>query len=173
MIAAVTGLIGLFDPVITSLLVSRVMKQAPIERVAPVFITLLAVKGTRIYARITMSRLLGNNQRAPINWLRRRIGSLIWWMEPLFNSWGPVGVLVNKLVGPNGITAQVASGIIYLVTDFSDSAIAGFIFYLTQDYILSFCSSMILPTLFVLPWFTRRSHRILRGGKIHMRHQRR
>lgn len=177
MMAAAAGILGLIDPVLTSLLVSRVMKGQDFSRVSIVLVSLLAVKGTRIYARITMSKMLGNNQRAPLIWLRRRIGGLFWWLEPLLHNWGTVGLVVDKVFGSTGAAAQIASFISYALTDLIDSFVAGFIYYLTENYVLSFASAMILPTLFVLPWYQEKTRRLykkeerraLKGGGRHSR----
>ncbi|MDR3645076.1 MAG: hypothetical protein P4M02_08385 [Clostridia bacterium] len=160
LLAAVAGLLGIIDPILTSLLVARVMNYHAFSRAAPVLISLLAVKGIRIYARMTMAKLLGNNQRAPIIWLQHRIGNWLWWLEPLLHNWGWAGMVVTRLFGSTGVAAQMASVISFMLTDLSVSFAAGTIYYFTQSYLLSFLSVLILPTLIVIPWFTRKSRRM-------------
>lgn len=156
-LSASAALLGIINPFLTGLLVARAKESFTISNIMPVFICLAAVKASRIYFRVTIAKLLGGSQRAPFIWLRHRIGRWLWWIEPLLHNWGWVGMVVTRFSGGTSVPSQIASGLIYYVTDTGITIASGIVYYFTDSYTLSFLSILVLPTLIVIPWFTKKS----------------
>jgi len=49
------------------------------------------------------------------------------------------------------------------------SLITGVVYYFTQSYVLSILTSLIIPSLAVVPWFATKSMRVRRYSKLHLR----
>ena len=160
LLSSTAGLLGLFNPILSSMLVKRAKESFLLMNLLPVIICLVAVKLTRMYLRISIAKLLGGSQRAPFIWLQHRIGRWLWWLEPMLHNWGWVGMAVTRFSGSSGLAPQVASSVIYTLSDTGITVISGVIFYYTENYVLSFLSVLILPTLIVIPWFTEKSAKI-------------
>lgn len=161
-LASVAGILGIIDPVLTSLMVDRVMDYQNLSRAAPVAVSLAAVKFIRFNSRATMSRLLGGDSGAPIVWLQKRIGGWLGWLEPLLHNWGFAGMLVEKVFGKARPSVKIASALAYMATDLSVSVTAGILYYFTTSYVLSFLSVLILPLLTILPRFAKKERKTVR-----------
>lgn len=159
-LSSIAGILGFVNPLLSSVLVAKLMHRFDLIEILPYVFAMAAVKGTRIYLRFTISVILEGNQRAPLIWLQHRIGRWLWWVEPLVHNWGAVGMMITRLSGNNGLSGQIASFITYFITDTAITVSSGIVYYYTQSYVLSLLSVPLLPMLIILPWATEKSLRI-------------
>lgn len=166
LLSLLASVLGLGVPLLSSRTVDLAMHSlsfSHVDRAAgllPPLLLLVTVQGMRMYLRYAISAVSGGNERAPLFWLQHRIGRWLWWVEPMVHNWGVAGMIVAKLSGKKGLAVQLASSFSYLISDLLITLFSGTIYYITQSYLLSLLSSLALPALAVLPWFTRKSRRI-------------
>ncbi len=157
-LSAFASLLGFVNPILSSFIAANILHDFNLKGIIPLFVSMLIVKGTRMYLRSTVTYRLRGNTRAPLIWLQRRIGKRLWWIEPMVGSFGWVGILMRRLSKKRGgVSIQVAS---FIVTSISDTVITvgtGVVYYFTQSYILSLLTALIIPALTVVPWFAGKS----------------
>lgn len=173
-LSAVASLMVFVNPLLAGVFIQRLAASASLPAVAPVAVGMAAVKGTRMLLRAAAARMLRGRERAPIYLLRERIGKRLWWLEPIFHSWGTAGLAVSRLTQwlgrhrllspglamgrwmPIGrIRDRVASATAYYLSDSCVTLLAGAVYYYTRSRPLSLLPGL-LPALGVLPWFARR-----------------
>jgi ABC-type multidrug transport system fused ATPase/permease subunit len=155
--SSVAGFLGVINPLLIILLVDKAKNNFDILNILPTLIILVATKVLQFVLRVKTAKFLKGNQRAPLIWLQHRIGKWFWWLEPMLHNWGWVGMLVTKLCGNSGIVAQIASAVTYTINDTLITVASGVIYYFTDSYVLSFLTILILPAIFVIPWFTKKT----------------
>ena len=184
--SAAASLLSFANPLLIGLLINRAIVFLSLAAVAPVILGMAAVKGARMFLRSVSSTFIRGNPRAPLVVLQRRIGRWLWWLEPVFHSWGAAGLelarLARKLhlpgllspqlaLGRPGrhitaqlLTSRIASMTFYYLTDTAVTILAGVIFYYTRSYPLSLLA-VLLPVAGIIPWFAEKSARIRRWNK--------
>lgn len=162
-LSVLISLLGFVNPVLAVVFVDRFLKYYNIIYSVPVLIPIAAVKGTRIYLRVLLSKYLKGSQRAPLIWLQRRLSSRLWWLEPVVRNFGWVGMMIQRFSGKSGVSNQVSQTITYTLADTITTILSGVVYYYTRDLVLSFLSILVLPSLYVIPWFTEKSLKINRS----------
>lgn len=179
--SAAASLLSFANPLLVGVLINRSIAFLSLAAVAPVILGMAAVKGTRMLLRSVSSSFIRSNPRAPLVLLQQRVGKWLWWLEPVFHSWGAAGLelarLARKLhlpgllsprlaLGRPGrpitvrtITSRIASMTTYYLTDTCVTILAGIIFYYTRSYPLSLLA-VLLPVAGLTPWFAEKSARI-------------
>lgn len=173
LLSSTAAMLGILNPFLIGLLIFRIKHAERPDKIILAFLCLAGVKATRMYFRFTVTKLLDGNQRAPFNWLRHRIGRWFWWLEPLLQNWGWVGMAVNKFTHGSPLGPQLASGIIYYLSDTATTVFSGVIYYYTENYALSFLPVLALPTLITIPWITAGNRAAALGGKLRIKNVRR
>lgn len=158
-LSAFSSLLALMLPILTSLAVDRVMFRFSLRSVLPFIILIFAIQTGRTFLRMTISKYVGDNERAPLFWLQHRLGNWLWWVEPLLKKWGALGRLIQKFGGKNGIPRQIAISVSLFFSDTFTTLLSGYIYYFTQSYILSVLSWLLLPMLTILPVLTKKMSR--------------
>lgn len=175
-LSATAAILGVLNPFLAALVIARIKHAAGYAKIIAILACLGGVKATRMYFRFSVGKLLGGNQRAPFNWLRRQIGNWFWWLEPLLQNWGWVGMAVNKFTRGSPLGQQLATGIIYYISDTATTVLAGVIYYYTENYALSFLPILALPIIITIPWITAKNQISSRSsalrGKLHVRNVR-
>lgn len=151
--------LGLVNPVLSGVFTQNAFISFNIKGAVPTAVIMLAVKGTRMFLRSRVGKYLKGSMRAPLIWLKQRISRKLWWMEPMVDNWGWVGMVISKLTG--GVSLQAASFIVTMMIDTLNVLIAGIVYYFTHNYILSLMSALILPLFTVIPWFANKATRFL------------
>jgi ABC-type bacteriocin/lantibiotic exporter with double-glycine peptidase domain len=169
-LSAFASLLGFVNPVLSSFIVANIIKDFNLRGIVPILISMVIVKGTRMYLRSTVTSRLRGNTRAPLIWLQRRIGKRLWWIEPIVGSWGWVGMTIKRLTKlTGGVSIQIASFIVTTLSDTVNALAAGIVYYFTQSYVLSLLTALIIPSLAVVPWFAKKSLLIHRRAKLSLR----
>lgn len=186
LLAAAASLMVFINPLLAGVLLNRLTAAAKLPAIAPVVAGMAVVKGTRMLLRSASTRLLRGHERAPVYLLRERIGSLLWWLEPMFHSWGAVGMAMSRMerrmfrhrllsrrlpVGRAGhrlqisqIRSRVASAAAYYLSDTCVTLLGGAMYYYTRSRLLALLPGL-LPAVGVVPWFAERLRQERQGGK--------
>lgn len=166
--SAIASLLGIVNPVLSSYIAQNIKSNFNLKGIIPSLIAMVIVKGTRMYLRGSVSaQLKGGSMRAPVVWLQHRISKKIWWLEPMVNNWGWVGMVITRLTG--GVSAKTAAFFASMVIDTINALLSGIVYYFTQNYVLSVLTALIIPSLAVLPWFASKTIRYRRMEKISLR----
>jgi ABC-type bacteriocin/lantibiotic exporter with double-glycine peptidase domain len=169
-LSAFASLLGFVNPVLSSFIAANIIKDFNLRGIVPMLAAMVIVKGTRMYLRSTVTSRLRGNTRAPLIWLQRRIGKRLWWIEPIVGSWGWVGMTIKRLTRlTGGVSLQVASFIVTMLSDTVNALSAGIVYYFTQSYVLSLFAALIIPSLAVVPWFAGKTLMIHRRSKPSLR----
>lgn len=152
--SSLAGFLGVINPLFVIMLVDKAKDNLNILNLLPTLIIVIATKLLQFMLRVKTAKYLKGNQRAPLIWMQHRIGKWFWWLEPMLHNWGWVGMFVSKLSGSTGIAVQIASVVSYIINDTLTTVASGVIYYFTDSYVLSFLTILILPAIFVIPWFT-------------------
>jgi ABC-type multidrug transport system fused ATPase/permease subunit len=155
--SAAASMLGFVNPLLSSFIVKNIINNFNLKGIIPSLISMAIVKGTRMLLRSRVAIELRGNMRAPIVWLSRNISKRLWWLEPMVDNWGWIGMVITKLTG--GVSAQTASFFATMVFDTTNSLVSGIVYFYTQNYILSLLSALVVPTLAVVPWFTEKTIR--------------
>jgi hypothetical protein len=166
LMSSFASLLGFVNPVLSSFIVKSIIDNSNLRGIVPTFVSMAAVKGTRMYLRSKVASQLKGSMRAPLVWLQHRISKRLWWLEPMVNNWGWVGLVITKLTG--GVPAQTAAFIVSMLTDTVNALLSGIVYYFTQSYVLSLLTVLIIPSLAVVPWFASKTMRP-RPAKAHPR----
>ena len=167
LMSSFASFLGFVNPVLSSFIAQNIINSFNLKGIIPALISMGAVKGTRIYLRSNVSSKLKGSMRAPAVWLQRRISKKLWWLEPMVDNWGWVGLVMTKLTG--GVSVQAASFIASMITDTIIALMAGIVYYFTQSYILSLLTALIIPALAVVPWFALKTFRHRHFAKLSLR----
>lgn len=168
LMSALASLLGIVNPVLSSFIAQNIKSNFNLKGIIPSLIAMIIVKGTRMYLRGSVSaQLKGGSMRAPIVWLQHRISKRIWWLEPMVNNWGWVGMVITKLTG--GVSARTAAFFASMVIDTINALLSGIVYYFTQNYVLSVMTALLIPSFAVLPWFASKSMRYRKLEKIRLR----
>lgn len=173
-LSAVASLMVFVNPLLAGVFIQRLAVSASLPAVAPVAVGMAAVKGTRMLLRSAATRMLRGRERAPVYLLREHIGKRLWWLEPVFHSWGAAGLAMSRLnrwlrrrrllspglamglrVPVGHIRDRIAAAAAYYLSDSCVTLLAGTVYYYTRSRPLSLLPGL-LPALGVLPWFARR-----------------
>ncbi len=158
LLSVFAGLLGFVNPVLSSALAAIFRRRLSLKAAIATFAAMVLVKGLRMFLRSRVTLVMRGHMRAPYVWLRQRIGSRLWWIEPMVASWGWAGTVLTRLSGPPGISAQAAAALASTLTDTLDAVAAFVVYYFTQSVVLSLLASLALPALAVFPWATHRLH---------------
>lgn len=167
-LSATASLLGFVNPILSSFIAENILNNINLKGIIPTFVSMLAVKGTRMYLRSIVASQLKGGMRAPAVWLQRRISKRIWWLEPMVDNWGWIGLVITRVMR-GGVPAQAAAFIASMITDTINALMSGVVYYFTQSYILSLLTALIIPSFAVVPWFTLKTLRYHRKAKIRLR----
>lgn len=176
-LSAAASLLVFANPLLAGVFISRLIRAASLPAVAPVVVGMAAVKGTRMLLRAAAAKLLRGRERAPVYLLQAHIGHALWWLEPIFHSWGAAGMAVSRvrrwmfrhrlisrglLPGrprrrlPEGFWRdRIAASAAYYLSDSCVTLLAGAVYFYTRNRLLSLLPGL-LPAVGVLPWFAER-----------------
>nr|PZM87760.1 MAG: hypothetical protein DIU81_08590 [[Clostridium] cellulosi] len=154
------SLLGIVNPVLSGFLAENVFSNFNLKGIIPTVISMITVKGTRMYLRSRVGKKLKGSMRAPLIWLQRRISRKLWWIEPMVDNWGWVGMVMTRITG--GVSVQAAAFIASMITDTINTLLSLIVYYFTRNYILSVLTALVLPSLAVIPWFASKT---IRYGK--------
>lgn len=177
LLAAAASLMIFVNPLLAGVFIHRLAVTASLPAVAPVVAGMVAVKGTRMLLRSAATRMLRGHERAPVYLLRELIGRRLWWLEPMFHSWGATGLMmgragkwlrrhrlisgrlaVGRRLRVDRLRDRIASFAAYYLSDSGVTLLAGAVYYYTRSRALSLLPGL-LPALGVMPWFARRLNR--------------
>ncbi|HEX2938927.1 MAG TPA: hypothetical protein VHO66_08415 [Ruminiclostridium sp.] len=158
------SLLGIVNPVLSSFLAENIISNFNLKGIIPTVLSMVMVKGTRMYLRSRVGSRLKGSMRAPLVWLQHRISKKLWWMEPMVSNWGWVGMVLTRITG--GISLQTAAFFASMITDTLNTLLSGIVFYFTRNYFLSVLTALIIPTLAVVPWFASKSLRYRRFNRV-------
>jgi ABC-type multidrug transport system fused ATPase/permease subunit len=158
--SSAAGFLGVINPLLIIILVDKAKNNFTILNILPTLIVLVSAKALQFFLRVKTAKYLKGNQRAPLIWFHHRIGKWFWWLEPMLHNWGWVGMVVTKLFGSSGIAAQIASAVTYTLNDTLITVTSGVVYYFTDSFVLSFLVILILPAIFVVPWFTGKTLKV-------------
>lgn len=162
------SVLGIVNPVLSSFLAENVISNFNLKGIIPTVISMAMVKGTRMYLRSRVGKRLKGSMRAPLVWLQHRISKKLWWMEPMVNNWGWVGMFITRITG--GISLQTAAFFTSMITDTVNTVLSGIVYYLTRNYVLSVMTALIMPSLAVIPWFANKTVRYRKFNRIFHAH---
>lgn len=162
--SAFASLLGFVNPVLSSFIAYNILNNFNLGGIIPSLIAMVIVKGVRMYLRSAVSHNLKGNIRAPLIWLQHRIDKRLWWLEPMVDSWGWIGMTVAKHTGD--VSQQAALFFATMVMDTLNTLASGIVYYFTQNYVLSLLSALIFPTLTIAPWFAGKAMRIHHYSKL-------
>lgn len=158
LMSTLASLLGFVNPILSSFLAKNILNNFNLRGIIPSLLSMSAVKGMRMLLRSKVASQLKGNMRAPIVWLSRNISKRLWWLEPMVDNWGWVGMAITKLTG--GVSTQASAFFATMVIDTINALASGIVYFYTQDYVLSLLSALVIPTLAVAPWYTRKAIRI-------------
>jgi len=162
------SLLGLVNPLLSSFIAQNIINNFNLKGIIPSLFSMIIVKGARMYLRGNVSkRLKGGSMRAPLVWLQHRISKRLWWLEPMVNNWGWVGLVITRLTG--GVSASTAAFFASMLTDTINALLSGIVYYFTQSYVLSLLTALVIPALAVVPWFALKTARIRKHAKLRLR----
>lgn len=168
LMSSAASLLGFVNPVLSSFIAQNIISNFNLRGIIPSIIAMVAVKGTRTLLRARVAgQIKGGSARAPIIWLQRRISRRLWWLEPMVDNWGWVGLVITRLTG--GVPAQAAMAIASMLVDTINALLSGVVYYFTQSYVLSLATALIIPSLAVVPWLAVKTIRGRRLAGIHLR----
>lgn len=158
------SLLGIVNPVLSGFLAENVLSNFNLKGIIPTVISMIMVKGTRMYLRSQVGKKLKGSMRAPLVWLQRRISRKLWWIEPMVDNWGWVGMVMTRITG--GVSIQAAAFIASMTTDTINTLLSLIVYYFTRNYILSVLTALVLPSLAVVPWFASKTIRYRKYSRI-------
>lgn len=162
------SLLGIVNPVLSGFLAENVFSNFNLKGIIPTVISMITVKGTRMYLRSRVGKKLKGSMRAPLIWLQRRISRKLWWIEPMVDNWGWVGMVMTRITG--GVSVQAAAFIASMITDTINTLLSLIVYYFTRNYILSVLTALVLPSLAVIPWFASKTIRYRKYKRIFHAH---
>lgn len=162
--SALASLLGFVNPVLSSFIVYNIINNFNLGGIIPSLVAMVIVKGTRMYLRSRVSHNLKGNMRAPLIWLQHRIDKRLWWLEPLVDGWGWLGMTVSKYAVD--VSAQTAMFFATTVLDTLNALASGIVYYFTRSYVLSLMSVLIFPAFSVAPWYAGKTRRIRHYSKL-------
>jgi ABC-type multidrug transport system fused ATPase/permease subunit len=155
-LSALASALSVVNPLLTALIVQNIINNFNLKGIVPSIIAMIMVKGTKMLLRGKVSKLLrGGDVRAPSAWLQRRISKKLWWLEPMINNWGFLGVVIKKLTG--GVSVKISAAMVSFITDIVNIFLSGVVYYFTHSYALSLLVTFAIPTIAVLPWFAEKT----------------
>lgn len=162
--SALASLLGFVNPVLSGFIAYNILNNFNLGGIIPSLAAMVIIKGTRMYLRSSVSHNLKGNIRAPLIWLQHRIDKRLWWLEPMVDGWGWLGMTVSKYAGD--VSGQAALFFATTVMDTLNALASGIVYYFTRSYVLSLLSVLIFPTFTVLPWFAGKAKRIHHYSKL-------
>ena len=168
MMSLFASLLGVLNPVLSAFVAKNVIDNFNLKGIIPSLVSLYGVKATRMYLRTRVgAELKGGSIRAPIIWLQHRISRKLWWLEPMVDNWGWVGLVITRITG--GVSVQASAAIASMIMDTVNALLSGIVFYFTRSYVLSLATAFIIPAAAVVPWLTVKTLRSRRHRDLHLR----